>query len=443
MSRLCSLKLGLVLTVCLLGVRLDGGDRSAQAASRHRDARARQVGSLATPWHPDFDVVEESARKVIHFIGTESRRLRYMKSTDGGLTWSSPEDLGAGWAARMATDSKGNVHLVYGTDPRPNPANPPKTGRQASTGWYRVRSSEGWSAPAPLAAPVMDPPVPGAFSHRIAVDGNDNVHVTYYVWPADVKKFSWKDLQRTVYVRKPAGAAFEPLVMLRHGKDASGGGAIADPVVDRNGDVHLIYGSWNGSEWRTTHVVRKKDGSWEDKIHDWFQMTSDYSMKTAIGPDGVIHVAGFDDKTLSWIYCNNRQKPDVMKVLHVIEDDWEVDLEILVTPNNDVWMSRDNHYTDEDPNWPPRPGGYRDNAAYYVHFDATTSIWGPRTRLSPPGAENSDATKHLHAPKFIYYDGSVRIFYAERKGAGDFKYYQRTLSGPRPLAQSSTSMKHP
>jgi len=441
-----------VLTVCLLGVGLGGPDSSTQAASRHRDAgvgEARQVGSLATPRHPDFDVVEEPARKVIHFIGTESRRLRYMKSTDGGLTWSSPEDLGAGWAARMATDSKGNVHLVYGTDPWDDPADPPENGGQASTGWYRVRSSEGWSVPVALRAPAMDFPAASVVGHwitvghRIAVDGNDNVHLTYYAWPENYKTVPWKELQRTVYLRKPGGAAsFEPAQMLRHGKDEKGGGAVGDLVVDRNGDVHLLYGSWNGSEWWTTHVVRKKDGSWEDKIHDWIQMTSDYSMKAAIGLNGLIHVAGFDDKTLSWIYCNNRHKPDVMRVIHVIEDDWEVDLEILVTPNNDVWMSRDNHYRKVDPQWPARPGGYRDNTAFYVHFDATTSTWGPRTRLSPAGAQNSDATKHLHAPKFIYYDGSVRIFYAERKEAGDFKYYQRTLSGPRPLARSSTT-EHP
>ncbi|MCI0623930.1 MAG: hypothetical protein L0387_20115 [Acidobacteria bacterium] len=229
--------------------------------------------------------------------------------------------------------------------------------------------------------------------------------------------------------------------MLRHGKDEKGGGAIADPVVDPNGDVHLICDSWNGSEWRTTHVVRKKDGSWGDKVHDWFRLTSDYSMKAAIGPDGVIHVAGFDEKTLSWIYCNNRQTRDVMRVIHVIEDDWEVDLEILVTPKNDVWMSRDNRYPKEDPDYPARPGGYRDKAAYYVHFDATTSTWGPRTRLSPPGAENSDEAKHLHAHKFIYYDGSVRVFYAERQGKEHFKYYQRTLSGPPRLARSSASTK--
>ncbi|MCI0623926.1 MAG: glycoside hydrolase family 140 protein [Acidobacteria bacterium] len=269
------------------------------------------AGSLATPWHPGFDVVAEPARKIIHFIGTESRRLRYMKSTDGGLTWSSPEDLGVGWAARMATDSKGNVHLVYGTDPRQDPADPPKTDASARVGWYRVRSSEGWSAPVALRAPAMD--FPGASvvtlwisdGHRIAVDGNDNAHVTYWAWPENFKTVPWEELQRLIYLRKPAGAAsFEPVHMLRHGKDEKGGGAIADPVVDPNGDVHLIYGSWNGSEWRTTHVVRKKDGSWGEKIHDWISMTAEYSMKTAIGPDGLIHVAGFDEKTLSWIYCN-------------------------------------------------------------------------------------------------------------------------------------------
>ncbi len=59
-----------------------------------------------------------------------------------------------------------------------------------------------------------------------------------------------------------------------------------------------------------------------------------------------------------------------MRVIHVIEDDWEVDLEILVTPNNDVWMSRDNHSKGWGPHYPARPGGYRDKTAYYVHFDA-------------------------------------------------------------------------
>jgi len=377
---------------------------------------------------------------MIHFIGTESRRLRYMRSPDGGSTWWSPEDLGTGWAARMATDSNGHVHLVYGTDAWQDPADPPENGGQASTGWYRVRSSEGWSAPVALEVPALDRHAQGAFAHRIAVDGNDNVHVTYYVFPADYEKVPWEDTQRTVYVRKPAGtAAFEPARLLRHGGDETGGGAIADPVVDRDGDVHLIYGSWNGSEWRTTHVVRMKDGSWGNQIHDWFQMTSDYSMKVAIGPDGLIHVTGFDEKTLSWIYCNNSQNPEVMKVVHVMEDDWEVDLEILVTPDDDVWLSRVNHYRKEDAHYPARPGAYRDDAAYWVHFDARTGTWGPRTRLSPHGAENSDATKHLHAPKFIYQDGSVSVYFAERKGEGRFKYYQRILSGPPPLARSSST----
>jgi hypothetical protein len=46
--------------------------------------------------------------------------------------------------------------------------------------------------------------------------------------------------------------------------------------------------------------------------------------------------------------------------------------------------------------------------------------------------EFSDATNHLHAPKFIYYDESVCFFYAEpyaeRKREGHFNYYD--INGP-------------
>ncbi|MCI0539886.1 MAG: DUF4038 domain-containing protein [Verrucomicrobiales bacterium] len=401
------------------------------------------VGSLETPWNPDFDVLEEPARNLIHFVGTESKRLRYLRSADGGRTWSAPEDLGMGWSPRMAVDSKGNLHLVYGSARTETDASgkvrhifgvhlpgTPKDDQETAS-WYRARERGRWSEPTEFRPPPIPPDnlaTDGARAPRIAVDGNDNVHVIYAIFPDLYRKHPGRYLYRCIYLRKPAGQpSFEPLLMLRHGRDATGGGYFGDLVVDRNGDVHIIYTSWNGKEDRTTHFVRHKNGEWGSRIDDWINMSADMTMKVAIGTDGVIHVAGINDKTLNWIYFNNRDNPSVMRPVHLIEDDWEFNCDILVTPDNDVWMSRENQYF-ADPKYPEKiPGKFRDKAGWYVHFAAATSKWGPRTRVAPLGTENCDH-QHTQAPKFIDYNGSIRVFFAERTKPGNFKYYQKFLT---------------
>ncbi len=382
------------------------------------------VGLLTTPSNPDFDVLVDSARNVIHFVGTDARRLRYLNSTDGGLTWSAPEDLGPGWAPRIAVDSKGEVHLVSGTDgPRGK-----KVTDTEGEGWYRVRTNGVWSAPVAL-VPPLTPHHMRRRGARVAVDGSDNVHIIYWAYPTDNKTLPWMELQRCVYQRKPAGqATFETPLLFRHGKDASGGGSAGDLAVDRNGDVHIIYGSWNGKKVRTTHFVRRKDGTWGDKVDDWVQTNTDFTMKAAVGPDDVIHVTGLDRATLNWTYWNTRSDPGALKPEHVVEDDWEINADILVTPNNDVWIARENHY-DDNPEYPEKgfTGKFRDKSGWYARFDAARSTWGPRTRVSPPGTENSDS-QNTQAPRFIRYGGEVRVFYAERKPGQPFSYHQRILS---------------
>jgi hypothetical protein len=416
---------------------------SAGPAKPH-DHRGEVVGALATPWNPDFDVLVDPTRRIVHFLGTEAKRLKYLKSMDGGRTWSAPKDLGVGWAPRMALDSRGNVHIVFGNRFGARSEEPVKRRMWDRFVLYASISADGTVVPPRELVPApLDAPSRGLIARgsHLVIDHDDNVHVLFGVFPDNLKELkfvTYYSLARGVYMRKPAAQdEFEPAIMLKHlnappSGDCCGANTGGDLVVDSAGDVHLLYASWSkaGSKnARTTHLVRKRDGTFSPQVDDWIPMSGDHEIRAAIDRDDVIHVAGFDPIGLKWIYCNNRRNRSVMEVIHAIDDDWEINASILLMPDGDVWMARENHYgTTQEP--PPKPGGFRDKAGLYVHYDSQTSRWTSPTRVSAdPAAENSDA-QYGQAPKFTLLDGTGRTFYPERPGSGgNYVYRHRVLEG--------------
>ena len=77
-----------------------------------------RVGAIEVPFgkHPDFDVVADERRGILHFVWRNNTTLSYCHSTSGGEIWSAPEPLpAAGRAPRLAVDNRGTLHVIHET----------------------------------------------------------------------------------------------------------------------------------------------------------------------------------------------------------------------------------------------------------------------------------------------------------------------------------------
>jgi hypothetical protein len=378
------------------------------------------VAGLEAQGRPNFDVAlhEPSGRLYfIHQSGAGSPTLTLAESADGGLTWTPPEALdGEGWSPRLEVDSRGTLHLAFGRKL------PGLKGDIENRVWYRSRPAGGrWSAPQELevAPSVNSYTVSGA---RLAIDGNDNVHVIAWkivsVGEPGGEEGDWKTFMRAVYGYRPAAAAaFGPTVELQQRGSGTGSG---DIVRDAAGDVHILYNTWGPSpqRWSTTHVVRRKDGNWSPEIHGWPTVGGDFGFAAAVDGRGVVHIAGFDQEkgspsSLDWAYFNNAADRSEAKLLHHIDDDWNITTDILVEPAGHVWMSRSNN---------------KDKLAKWTRYDARTDTWSTPVLCSPPGTKNVES-RWDQMPKFVSLRGGVRLFYAEQRPDGPFVFRQRWLSG--------------
>ncbi|MBN1674206.1 MAG: fibronectin type III domain-containing protein [Kiritimatiellae bacterium] len=378
------------------------------------------VGAVEVPWgkHPDTAVAADEARGIIHFVYRNNQDLYYMNTTDGGQSWSSPQALGNGRAQRLALDSAGVLHMAYGCGTDSD---------LATNVCYRARSVSGnwgsiWAMPYPPSTTKIVAP-------RIAMDGNDNVHIIGWKFGVTPAGADWKQYIRVCYTRKRAGdSSFEAVQEFQHNKTGPGGGGGADALVtDSNGDVHILYRSWKGP-WRTTHFMRKKDGSWGSwvRVHE-FAM-ADFGMDVASDSSGNLHVAGayINSSPVKWTYFNNTADPAQFVLKKSIDDDWDPWARIMVTPAGDVWMT----YANKNAAAPLCP-----LRGMYMYREASSGAWHGPTDLSPTsgGYRNVDQ-RHEQTPKPVYYRGKPRIFYAENVNTGKFKFYQRVFDGSAPPA---------
>ncbi|MGH7959764.1 MAG: hypothetical protein ACREH8_22505, partial [Opitutaceae bacterium] len=354
--------------------------------------------------------------------------LEHRTSTDG-RTWSDAAVLpGEGRAPRAAVDSHGTLHVVFG---RKLPGIKNDCENRI---WHTSREARAGSMfrdPVEIKVPsTYDPQITMVTGARIAIDGRDNVHVI--AWKLILSQHAsselgdWKDLQRCIYTRKPAGAgqSFEPVVeLLHHGSRGSGFGDIARAP---NGNVHIVYNAWdlkqkqsNWHKWRTTHVVRSQDGDWLPETHEWRMLGGDFGFSIAIDRGGVVHVAGFDSegapkRNSRWCHFTNADRADEMTPRWDSEDFPNITTDILLGPSGDVWMTRANN---------------KDRLARYVHFDASRKVWSEPQSCSPPERVNL-ASRWNQMPKLAFFRGTARVVFLEKVKDEDFFRFKQHLLRP-------------
>ena len=103
------------------------------------------------------------------------------------------------------------------------------------------------------------------------------------------------------------------------------------------------------------------------------------------------------------------------------ERDTRGQTDMVLAPNGDIWMTYISGRYNESTLAPGNRGLYRS-------YNAAKKTWSPYTHISPEGFRNLDE-RHAQVPKFIYYKGSVLLFYAESQGTGPFSFYHKTVSG--------------
>ena len=406
----------------VLFLRVPGGDEPV-------DVRVGNDASVTS--NPAYDVVVDPARNLVHFVygrAYQSAAAMYStQSADGGATWTAPEAIpGTGLEPRIAVDSQGTVHLVYGTNT--------KNGFDESECWYRSRTVDGqWSPAVPLTAlPESDGQAYSLMGPRIAVDLQDNVHVIYWKWLPGVTAFpDYLHRMRCVYTRLQAGnTSFDPIQEFAFQRDqvALGGGAHGDLAVDAGtGDLHILYAGFSRSYhssgsngWRLNHMIRRADGTWDPQIDLFNAGVSDFGVAIDVDAEGVLHVAAFHQRDPDpnvgpkyWAYYTNAADPAVLELVHYIPDDWSivVDLEEV---DGSVFLSRANCNGQNLEPW----------RALTMHYDAVAGEWSAPAALSPAGARNS-GYRHGGAPKFAVLHGNVSVYYAAQAPGDVFKFYQR------------------
>lgn len=389
----------------------------------------RRIGHIEVPKSPDFDVTSDPLRKILHLVWRDAGSIKHAFSKDGGAEWSPTEMVVPADAAggpRIAVDSRGRLHLVYGVVKAGA-----KHSRIDGRTFYTALTDGNWSPPEEALIPASLPYEFQVLGPRIAVDGRDNVHVI--AWMLASGSDDWQMNSRCAYSRKPAtGGGFEQTLLFSYGRNGEGGARYGDLVTDAAGDVHIFFASHNRhalpplKRATTTHFVRHQDGRWGAKVDLFCSTATDFGMSAAVDGRGVIHIAGQDasgwsrknpDALIHWSYFNNAAKSDELKPMHRIDDDWEYGADLLLAPNGDIWMSRGNWQQDGPFPWLGR----------YARRDATTGRWTEPENVSAAGFKNADS-KYGQVPKFVFHDRQVHLFYAEQAPGEAFKFQQRTFA---------------
>lgn len=387
----------------------------------------QRVGAIEVVRNPDFDVAADPASRTIHLVWRDQGVVRHALSADEGKTWKQPivvVPTDAAGGVRLARDSAGRLHLAYGVR-KEGSAHGNLDGRI----FHTVFADGRWSRAIEALLPAPSEQKFQVCSARIAIDGRDNVHIIG--WNL-VSGENWQTDSRTAYARKPAGAdRFEPTIEFSYGRDGEGGARHGDIVTDPAGDVHLFYACSSRKAptlpHATTHLVRFKDGRWSPRVDLFRSVATDMGLRAAVDAQGVLHVVGEDSSKWSrhknpnapidWTYYNNRDNPAELRPMHQIADDWEYGAELLLAPTGDIWIARGSWQKDG-----PHPFLGR-----YARFDAAARRWLEPETVSPPGHRNADR-KYGQVPKFVWFEGKVRLFYAEQAPGEPFKFYQRTFN---------------
>lgn len=379
---------------------------------------ALRVGDWEVSARASFDVVSDQVNGRLHFVYAEVGRLHHAESSDGGATWTTPRHVASGYGQVMAVDSLGTLHLVY-------------EAAMSTRMEYRTFAGGVWSEPRELSAHAS-PRETKLLAPRIAVDGNDNIHLIYWAL-GDVDESGNKN--RCVYwYRRSGQAEFDPPELWKYDPAGERGwGKYGALAVDSDGHMHIFYAAGRFNHHAIERRVRYSDGRWGRRDHWLGRLLTDWCIGAAVDAAGVVHLAVQTrvGDALKVVYLNNRDDPAKLAIHHELGDeDFETFTQLRVEDGGDLWLVM-GHRKFTRPAPGEEPAGMPDIGTY-AHFDASTSTWSPRTPLSPDGRINLD-TRRSGEPRIVKHDGVVRIFYAEKQPEGKWTHWQRVTGTPHPV----------
>ncbi len=198
-------------------------------------------------------------------------------SDDEGLTWTE-EQVTTGtrdWSSpTAAVDSLGNLHIVFGnSDFAPRNL------------WYRVRTVAGWGgweAVTTLIAPRQQ------FQPSIAIDSEDNIHLTWFGtgWGTFLTK------QQVLY-RKRVPAGWLPIELVT---DNSRQQYKPEVVVDEAGIIHIL---WVGLGWGT-FILRQQVLYRQRTAVGWQAVELVTDINSHQDAESTITVDAADDVHIAW-----------------------------------------------------------------------------------------------------------------------------------------------
>ena len=412
--RFCCRLVGLILMATLV---LSG---AILAGPNIRDFSDTRVGNWSLDSSGGFAVVAGEEQKKLHFAYWTKDRLNYSRSLDGGKTWSDPVPIaGSIRMAALAVDRQERVHVAYAT-----------TSHELH---YRSYSAGVWGDPVNLTAGIDGGRVT-TVGPRLAIDGNDNVHLLYWsVWRSGDP--NWRKGSRAVYCYKRAGSdRFDAPQLWANQPNTPGGygkhGALS---ADAQGNMHLFYLTGDrAADGKILSAIerriRRTDGTW-DPSHDVWPLKDDlcdWSLAAALDRLDVVHLSAHrrvSREGAEIVYLNNRNNPGALVEVHNAGfEPWESWTDILVEPAGDVWIATA-HKTDT----PDKPDEFGARGSYY-RYNANEGRWTARILLPAKDDANLDSRNYSH-PRLIRFNGKVHLFYA-RKDNGVFHHYMRRFDGP-------------
>ncbi len=235
---------------------------SWQAGSAHNWTMplALTTNSASTPWGASITADAEGILHAVYAGSGVEKGLNYIRSTDGGESWSVPftlyrqisQSVGPPSMVQIVVDGVGRLHAVW-------QANHVDAG---ASGVYYARSTNGgdtWLAPVQLA--TREPEDFSVGTPYLMADGDSELHLIYVDGAYIGSKGRYHRISRD------GGATWSAPVHLI--TELVGINSRVIPIVDGGGQVHLIanmrteadqvvgiyYSRWQGTGWSPVEPV--------------------------------------------------------------------------------------------------------------------------------------------------------------------------------------------
>ena len=388
-------------------------------AAEKAEYLTRRIGNWDISRWAGLDVIADEKQNVIHLVYRDNKTLYYTQSIDGGNNWKRPHKIvEGGMHPRLALDSRGVVHMVYCSARNNFPSD-----RIPQNACYLYLQQDRWSRSVRLNGPSE-----GSMDVRIAVDGNDNVHIMFWnrnpTPTEDENKVEW---HRCIYRRKPVGSnSFEKALHFKE-SDGTGGGQHGTMAVGPRGEVHLLYRTvqseprWTGN---MEHRVREKDGRWQGEPQKYENIyLTDYSLSAVVDEQGVLHLGCYTFRPGGFKCKYYRKEPKgELREMYVDDETYGTSTDIIQTPNGNIWLAGSG-------NWGSRRNKRIGPArSCYHYYEEAQRKWHEKIFLSSEDTVNVDT--FYPGPRLLWYNNQVRLFYAEQKPGENYKLYQRVFANP-------------